>query len=174
MSRKNKKEEHPAGVTIGDRVWVERLKDHGSVVAMSDDGRRAVVELGKVRFNVELSCLAEGRENAKKRERQALSSVASGGRSVMSLMRPSRRSVVAREIDMHGLRVEEMLVRLDQFLNEALLGQLDEVRVIHGHGSGALKKAVHKRLKEIGIRHFRLGEPGQTPGGDGVTIVSLG
>jgi len=89
------------------------------------------------------------------------------------IIRPPRRASVAREIDMHGLRVEEMLVKLDLFLNEALLGGADEIRVIHGHGSGALKNALHKRLKEIGFRHFRLGEPGQTPGGDGVTIIAL-
>ena len=158
MSQKNKKTD----LGIGDRVWVERLKDHGTVVSLSDDGRRAGVELGKVRFNLEQSILAAGCEKEKVR-----------GRKKEGIIRPVRRAAVAREIDMHGLRVEEMLVRLDQFLNEALLGGADEVRIIHGHGSGALKNALHKRLKEIGIRHFRLGEPGQTPGGDGVTIVSL-
>ncbi|MEI6165714.1 MAG: Smr/MutS family protein [bacterium] len=161
MTQKSKKEACPAAMTIGGRVWVERLKDHGTIVSLSDDGRRAEVELGKVRFNLERSCLAAGREKAKVRGRRD------------AVMPTVRRPAVAREIDMHGLRVEEMLVRLDHFLNDALLGHADEVRVIHGHGSGALKKALHQRLKEMGIRHFRLGEPGQTPGGDGVTIISL-
>jgi DNA mismatch repair protein MutS2 len=162
MSQKKQKDESVKKIALGDRVWVERLKDHGSVVSMSDDGRRAVVELGKVRFNLELSGLAPGREKVNARGRK------------VEIMRPVRRSSSAvREIDMHGLRVEEMLVRLDHFLNEALLGGVDEIRIIHGHGSGALKNALHKRLKEMDIRHFRLGEPGQTPGGDGVTIVSL-
>ncbi len=74
---------------------------------------------------------------------------------------------------MHGLRVEEMLPRLDQFLSDAMLAGVPEVRIIHGHGTGALRKAIHHRLSVLGIRQFRLGEPGQTPGGDGVTIVSL-
>ncbi len=161
MSHKNKSSASPAPITLGARVWIERLKDHGSVVALSDNGRRAVVELGKVRFSLELSSLAPGREKAK----------ACGRKDEVAC--PPRGPVVAREIDMHGLRVEEMLVRLDQFLNDALLGRVREVRVIHGHGSGALKMALHKRLKEIGIGHFRLGEPGQNPGGDGVTIISL-
>lgn len=161
MSHKVSKQEKGGLVRLGDRVWVERLKDHGRVVSLNDDGRRVVVELGKVRFNLELSGLAPGREKSRERERKT------------EIQRPARRAPLAREIDMHGLRVEEMLVRLDQFLDEALLGGADEVRVIHGHGSGALRQALHKRLKEIGIRHFRLGEPGQTPGGDGVTIISL-
>ena len=86
--------------------------------------------------------------------------------------KPKRHSRV-REIDMHGLRVEEMLPRLDQFLSDAMLEGVPEVCIIHGHGTGALRKAIHQRLLTIGIRQFRLGEPGQTPGGDGVTIVSL-
>ena len=74
---------------------------------------------------------------------------------------------------MHGLRVEETLARLDQFLNDAMLEGCQEVRIVHGHGTGALRKAVHQRLKTLGIRRFRLGEMGQTPGGDGVTVVTL-
>jgi len=172
MSQKAPKKENSQKVAIGDRVWIERLKDHGFVVAINDDGRRAVVEFNKVRFNLELSCLAPGREQAKTCGRNARLLAASARREA-GVMRPVRHSAVAREIDMHGLRVEAMLVRLDRFLNEALLARVDEVRIIHGHGSGALKKALHQRLKEMGIRHFRLGEPGQTLGGDGVTIISL-
>lgn len=99
------------------------------------------------------------------------SDIAVGTRIVVR--RPGRRIRAANEIDMHGLRVEDMLPRLDQFLSDAMLEGLPEVRIVHGHGSGALRKAIHARLQVLGIRHFRLGEPGQTPGGDGVTIVSL-
>ena len=91
----------------------------------------------------------------------------------MPIPRPIRRGAACREIDMHGLRVEEMLSRLDQFLNDALLEGCQEVRIVHGHGSGVLKKAVHQRLTALGIHRFRLGEIGQTPGGDGVTVVTL-
>jgi DNA mismatch repair protein MutS2 len=87
--------------------------------------------------------------------------------------RSGKRAPAGREIDMHGLRVEDMLPRLDQFLSDAMLEGVPEVRIVHGHGTGALRKAIHERLRGIGVRHFRLGEPGQTPGGDGVTIVSL-
>lgn len=158
----SQREKRSAEVALGARVWVEQLKDHGSVVGLSDDGQRAVVELGKVRFNLALSSLAPGRERGKGQ-----------GEKTRVGRPPCRRPVAVPEVDMHGLRVDEMLVRLDRFLNDALLGGADEVRIIHGHGSGALKKALHQRLAEMGFRHFRLGEPGQTPGGDGVTILSL-
>lgn len=89
------------------------------------------------------------------------------------IRRSGRRPRVAGEIDMHGLRVEDMLPRLDQYLSDAVLEGLEEVRIVHGHGTGALRTAIHARLQVLCLGHFRLGEPGQTPGGDGVTIVSF-
>lgn len=162
----------PKGLAIGARVWVDRMKDHGTVLSISADGRRAMILLGKVRVSLEVSGLGPGREPSKARSRSARSDGLRGSRE-FGITRPTRHSTVAREIDMHGLRVEDMLVRLDRFLNDALLARLDQVRIIHGHGSGALKKALHQRLKELGIPHFRVGEPGLTPGGTGVTIVSF-
>lgn len=156
-----RKQEQTASLAVGNRVWVESLRDHGVIAAVSADGRRVAVDLGKVRFNLEASCLAPAQEGRRPAVRE------------LGIIRPCPKTRMAREIDMHGLRVEAMLVRLDQFLNDALLAGLDEVRIIHGHGTGALKKALHQRLKMMGIRHFRLGEPGQTPGGDAVTIVSF-
>ncbi|MEI6514685.1 MAG: Smr/MutS family protein [bacterium] len=149
-------------VKKGDSVWVERVKENGIVQSLSRDGLRAVVGMGKVNLDVPVDGLGAPRKVRRTEER---------GR--ISASRPSRRGGPARELDMHGLRVEEAIPLMDRFLNEALLDGLPEVRIIHGHGTGAIRKAVHQRLKALGIRRFRLGELGQTPGGDGVTIVSL-
>ena len=150
------------GVTAGDRVWIEYLKEHGTVLTVSRDGGRVVVQVGKVNLDLPVTGLGRPR---KVRTNEVL---APG-----SVRRPGRKSATCREIDMHGLRVEETLARLDQFLNDAMLEGCQEVRIVHGHGTGALRKAVHQRLKTLGIRRFRLGEMGQTPGGDGVTVVTL-
>jgi len=154
--------EQPAGVKTGDRVWISLLKDHGTVRSVSRDGKRAVVDVNKVSLNVLVSGLSSPRPLRTKERHGEV---------------PTRRHHPSgggrREIDMHGLRVEEMLVRLEHFLNDAILEGCEEVRVVHGHGSGALRKALHGHLKIMGFRNFRLGDIGQTPGGDGVTIVSL-
>lgn len=154
--------EQPVGVKVGARVWVNLLKDHGTIRSVSRDGKRAVVDVNQVSLNVPVSGLNSPRP-LRKKERHG------GDRAP----RPRPSGGGRREIDMHGLRVEEMLLRLERFLNDAILEGCEEIRVIHGHGSGALRKALHQRLKNLGLRHFRLGEIGQTPGGDGVTIVSL-
>lgn len=154
--------EHEAGPAAGDRVWIERLRDHGVVLSVSRDGKRAVVATGKVNLNVPVTGLGPPRKTRAPEP---------AGGVVRQRSRQPGRPV--REIDMHGLRVEEMIARLEAFLNEALLSGCVEARVIHGHGSGALRKALHQHLRRLGIRTFRLGESGQTPGGDGVTIISL-
>ena len=73
------------------------------------------------------------------------------------------------DVDLHGLTVEEALGRADQALDNALLGDLSELRLIHGKGSGRIRAALHRRLREIpAVRAFRL-----DPRNPGVTIVTL-
>jgi len=78
-----------------------------------------------------------------------------------------------RELNLIGLRVEPALEVLDGFLDQALLSSLAEVRVVHGHGTGRLRKAVREYLrKHPAVSTFRPG--GDREGGDGATLASLG
>jgi len=78
----------------------------------------------------------------------------------------------APEIDLRGMTTEEAVGALDLFLDNAMLGRLTAVTVIHGKGTGAVRKAVHQRLKGTrNVASFRLGRYGE--GEDGVTIVAL-
>ena len=81
----------------------------------------------------------------------------------------SRTRRAPAEVDLHGLTVEEALARAEQAVNDALLADLSEVRLIHGQSSGRIRVALHRRLREIAtVRAFRL-----DPRNAGVTIVSL-
>jgi DNA mismatch repair protein MutS2 len=73
------------------------------------------------------------------------------------------------EVDLHGLRVEEALVRIDEALDAALLAGHADVRFIHGRSGGRLRAALHGRLRAItAVRGFAL-----DPRNPGVTIASL-
>jgi DNA mismatch repair protein MutS2 len=73
------------------------------------------------------------------------------------------------EVDLHGLTVEEALVRAERALDDALLADCSELRLIHGKSGGRVRAALHRRLLDIGaVRAFRL-----DPRNAGVTIVSL-
>ena len=76
------------------------------------------------------------------------------------------------EVDLRGMTTDEAEAVLSQFLDQALLGNLTSVRIIHGKGTGAVRKAVHQVLKRTKqIKSFRLGRYGE--GEDGVTIAEL-
>ena len=79
----------------------------------------------------------------------------------------------ARELKVIGLRVEEALPRVDRALDEAFLAGLKELEVIHGAGTGRLRKAIREHLREHAlVKAFLPGGPGR--GGDGVTVVEIG
>lgn len=83
------------------------------------------------------------------------------------------RSLGAKaEVDLRGMTTDEAELTLAQFLDRAMVSNLTQVTVIHGKGTGAVRKAVHAYLKRCkGVASFRLGRYGE--GEDGVTIVSL-
>lgn len=87
--------------------------------------------------------------------------------------RPAAPAVASpAELRLIGQRVEPALEALDRYLDQALLAAREEVRVIHGHGTGALRDAVREHLRDHpAVASFRPGEPGE--GGDGATVVAL-
>ena len=86
------------------------------------------------------------------------------------LRRKSRAT--SEKLDVHGLRVEDMLIRVDKYLDDAVLGGLHRVRIVHGFGSGKLQKAVWSFLKtHPEVESFDFAESRE--GGAGATVVRL-
>jgi len=80
--------------------------------------------------------------------------------------------IVERELRVRHLTVAEALFLLDQYLNDAFMAGLPFVRIVHGKGTGTLRRAIHKVLaKHPLVESFRLGGYGE--GDYGVTIVEL-
>lgn len=144
---------------VGDMVWVEGLNVTGEVIAVA--GEEVEVQAGAFRARVPLHSVVV-------RPRSAAAPLES---------RPSKRPKPAGshpplELDLRGLRVEEALLRLEKYLDDAFLSDLPWVRIVHGKGTGALRHAVRERLSEHPhVASFRAGEAGE--GGDGVTVVTF-
>ena len=84
----------------------------------------------------------------------------------------SKSLSISTEINLLGKTVDEALSVLDKYLDDAYLAHMPSVRVVHGKGTGALRKAVHGHLKRLKyVKSFRLGEFGE--GDSGVTIVEF-
>ncbi len=79
---------------------------------------------------------------------------------------------VAASLSLRGQTVDEALPEVDRYLDEAVLARLPQVTLIHGKGTGTLRRAVQDFLRgHPHVRAFRLGNPAE--GGEGVTVVAL-
>jgi len=83
-----------------------------------------------------------------------------------------QKITVTDEIKLRQLTVDEALFRLDQYLHDAFMAGLIQVRVVHGKGTGTLRQAVQRVLAEHPlVKSYRIGGYGE--GGTGVTVVQL-
>jgi DNA mismatch repair protein MutS2 len=83
-----------------------------------------------------------------------------------------RTAAVPSEIDLRGMMTDEAVAVLERFLDTAMMGKLETVTIIHGKGTGAVRKAVRDYCKRSRyIRSFRPGHYGE--GEDGVTVAEL-
>lgn len=143
----------------GDPVRIESTGSKGSVLEVRDD--RVLVESGALRIEVplaELTLLAPEAKQASKARR--------GGWTGYTA--PAARP----EVDVRGLRVDELETELARALDEAVVGGLTELRIIHGKGTGALRARAGEMLAEDArVRDFRSGGPAE--GGAGVTVAIL-
>ena len=77
---------------------------------------------------------------------------------------------VSPEINLIGMTVDDAVARLDKYLDDACIAHLQQVRVVHGKGTGALRAGIHRHLKQLkNVKEFHLAEFGE--GDAGVTIV---
>jgi DNA mismatch repair protein MutS2 len=84
----------------------------------------------------------------------------------------SRKRPAASEIHLRRLSSDEATLRLDSYLNDAFMAGLYHVMVIHGKGTGTLRRIIREQLRDHSlVKSYRPGEYGE--GGDGVTIVEL-
>ena len=152
----------PAGIeelAVGDTAWVVGLGREGQVMALLGDD--AEVQIGGFRAKVPLGEL-ELRSRGRREERWE-------PEVTVTTARPLE---VGLELNLRGLRVEEATPRLDKYLDDAYLAGLPKVRIVHGKGTGALRRLVRETLGEHPlVASFRPGD--RHEGGDGVTIAEL-
>ena len=143
----------------GDRVFIRGISRPVEVINPPDEQGHVEVLLGTMRSKIPVYQL----------ERHAGGHPQAGQHGVF-FSRPARRSV-ATEMDLRGHRVDEALGRLDNWLNDATLEGSSRLRVVHGKGTGVLRRAVRDYLE--GHPLVAAVETGEGPGGDGVTVVEL-
>lgn len=123
--------------------------------------REAVVQLGILKMKVPLSDLEPMRSaSSAKAPAQA------------TTVKRSRDENIRTELDLRGMALDEALMEVDRFLDEAFLGNLGQVYIIHGKGTGALRSGIQDFLRRHKhVKSYRLGQFGE--GGAGVSVAEL-
>ncbi|HSE43203.1 MAG TPA: Smr/MutS family protein, partial [Acidobacteriota bacterium] len=149
-------EKEPESFSPGDRVWVQMYKDFGEVVSLKKG--QAEVLIRNIRFTVPVTTL-EKKPTVKETLPKGVQVV-------------YEEKNVEPELNLIGQTVEEAVSAADKYLDDAILGQLPQVRLIHGHGTGKLKRALEEFLSSHPhVRSFHPESPQR--GGTGVTVVEL-
>lgn len=155
----------PKQLKLGDSVKILSMGLKGTVSSLPDHKGNLFVQCGIIRSQTNINdiILLEDEPAAKP---------SFSPRSASSGMKMSKSYTISPEINLLGKTVDEALAELDKYLDDAYLSHLSSVRIVHGKGTGALRKAVQGHLKKVKyVQSFRLGEHGE--GDAGVTIATF-
>lgn len=149
---------------VGESVRVAGFPDVGRITEIT--GKTATVEVGSLRMKLaldELERVADPPPVSKPGPRQ---------RAHHRDLGQEKSRTLGLEVDLRGMNQEEALEVLDKYLDDAVLAGAPFVRIIHGKGTGVLRRAVSQAIKrDARVVRSRLGDPGE--GGDGVTVAFL-
>ncbi|MDH6371364.1 DNA mismatch repair protein MutS2 [Paenibacillus sp. PastF-3] len=152
----------PRTIGPGDEVKVDSLNQKGFVVELSGS-KEAVVQFGIMKMKVSLDDLELLSSKA--------ASVPTPLRQATTVKR-SRDENIRRELDLRGTNLEEAIMETDRFIDEAFLGNLGQISIIHGKGTGVLRTGIQEYLrKHRHVKSYRLGNYNE--GGAGVTVAEL-
>lgn len=163
--QKQKKAYKPTDFKLGESVKVLSMNLTGTISSLPDSRGNVTVQMGILRSQVHISDL-EIIEEANPYAPKSFKRTSKGR------LKMSKSLSVSPEINLLGKTVDEAVSELDKYLDDALLSHLSTVRVVHGKGTGALRKGIHEFLRrQKHVKSYRLGEFGE--GDAGVTIVAL-
>ena len=146
----------------GDTVELVSMGTRASVLSVNKDGTLQL-QAGILKISARQSevRVVEGETQSQKEARR-----------IIQRAEHTLRTAAPREVDLRGMMTDEAIAVLDRFLDTAMMGKLESVTIIHGKGTGAVRKAVREHLKRSRyIKSFRPGRYGE--GEDGVTVAEL-
>lgn len=151
----------PASLEVGDEVMIGLLNQRGVVAGPVESNGEVPIQVGQIRITAKIGDLRLIQKAGKKKETPS-----------PQVAMVSRKTNISPSKDLRGRTLDEAILEVDKYLDEAVLAGLHEVSLIHGKGTGALRRGLNEYLKtHPQVVSFRLGGEGE--GGSGVTVVSL-
>ena len=156
----------PKELHIGDKVKVLSMNLAGTVCSLPNGKGDLTVQMGIMKSNVNIRDLIKLEEDDPYVPKKGVKN------KHMSYGGINKSATISPEINLLGCTVDEGIAKLEKYLDDAYISHLSSVRVVHGKGTGALRKGVHQYLKRLStVSEFHLGEFGE--GDAGVTIVTF-
>lgn len=154
----------PRDLRVGDSVLIVDINKNATVLQLPDNSGNVEVQAGLIKTRVHISALRLLDEKKNKK--------VTFGKSIIRSNIDRSKISAKNEVDLRGMTVDEALLELDRFIDNALLSGAGVLSIIHGKGTGALRSAVQQHLRgHSAVKSYRLGRYGE--GENGVTIVEL-
>ena len=151
----------PENLKPGDSVLIVNLNQKGTVLTLPDKNGEALIQAGIMKINVHLSNLRLVNEQEHTIHKTGAGKIGT-----------AKARSISTEIDLRGMTLDDAVEQVDKYLDDAAISGLNEVWVIHGKGTGALRSGIHQYLKSnTRVKSFRLGSYGE--GDTGITVVVL-
>lgn len=158
-SKRRHKQMKPRDIKVGDTVKIVSMDVLATVLKEPNAKGQVQLQAGIMKVNIHISDLEPAQEE-KKKEVMRTKSVT------------LQRKMISPQIDLHGMAVDDAILEVDRYLDDAFVAGLHEVTIIHGLGTGVLKKGIRNYLRTH--PHVKEQRPGQYgEGSDGVTVVTL-
>ncbi len=152
----------PRPLVVGDNVIIYDINKNAVVLSVDEASKTAVVQAGIIKTKVSIDNLRLAANKPKEVKRE---------RNIKGIQSRAERTAVT-EVDLRGMASDEAIMELDKYIDNAVLSGIPSIRIIHGKGTGVLRKSVSAHLRtHKNIRTYRLGVFGE--GEDGVTIAEL-
>jgi len=153
-------------LVVGDTVYIKPLDQKGTVLSIEKDGESISVQIGALRTTVKTSSCRFVNHNAQ----ENFSPTSNQNRGSFGLMQ--KAATVTRSIDIRGMTVDEAEQVCGKFIDDAQLSGLKQILIIHGKGTGALRKGVQDFLRvNNSVASFQFAD--QDEGGTGATLVTI-
>ncbi len=152
----------PRALKAGDNVVIFDINKAATVLSVDEEGGTAFVQAGIIKTKVPISNLRLEKKKEEQKNRT---------RTVKGVTGRAERTATT-EVDLRGMASDEAIMELDKYIDNAVMCGIPSITVIHGKGTGVLRKAVQAHLRlHKNIRSYRLGVFGE--GEDGVTIAEI-
>lgn len=153
-------ENAPENLKVGDTVIIEGLNEKALVIDKPDDKGNIKVQMGILKMDSNIKNVTKVRSKNKTRE------------NANRIYKAKKAMHISPSLDLRGQRYDEALRNFDKYLDDAILAGLDQAKIIHGKGTGALRKGINDYLKNNKrIDSYRPGN--EKEGGYGVTVVKF-